>query len=124
MSPYIWIVILLAIASGLRALTINTSVLVGARRYNRAKLDSYECGIEPTPQPVGGGRFPVKYYITAMLFIVFDIEIVFLYPWAVSFDQMGTFALVEMGSSSPRCSSRTSTCCAAAAWNGIDSNGL
>ena len=71
-------------------------MIVGPGRYNRAKYDSYECGIEPTPQPVGGGRFPVKYYITAMLFIVFDIEIVFLYPWAVSFDQMGTFALVEM----------------------------
>ena len=71
-------------------------MLVGPGRFNRAKYDSYECGIEPTPQPVGGGRFPVKYYITAMLFIVFDIEIVFLYPWAVAFDQMGIFALVEM----------------------------
>ena len=70
--------------------------LVGPKRYNRAKLDSYECGIEPTPQPVGGGRFPVKYYITAMLFIVFDIEIIFLYPWAVHFDAMKFFGLVEM----------------------------
>ena len=94
MSPYIGIVILLGIAAGFVALTIITSMIVGPGRYNRAKYDSYECGIEPTPQPVGGGRFPVKYYITAMLFIVFDIEIVFLYPWAVTFDQMGTFALV------------------------------
>ena len=47
--------------------------------------------------PLGGGqRFPVKYYLTAMLFIVFDIEIVFLYPWAVAFDPLGLFALVEM----------------------------
>ena len=69
---------------------------VGAQRYNRALTDSYECGIDPTPQPIGGGRFPVKYYLTAMLFIVFDIEIVFLYPWAVAFDQLGLFALVEM----------------------------
>ena len=68
----------------------------GPERYNRAKLDSYECGIEPTPQPVGGGRFPVKYYITAMMFIVFDIEIVFLYPWAVHFDSLKAFGLVEM----------------------------
>jgi NADH-quinone oxidoreductase subunit A len=75
---------------GFVALTILTSVLVGPGRFNRAKYDSYECGIEPTPQPVGGGRFPVKYYITAMLFIVFDIEIVFSYPWAVAFDQMGS----------------------------------
>jgi NADH-quinone oxidoreductase subunit A len=95
-DPYIGIVILLAIASAFVGLTILTTLVVGPARYNRAKYDSYECGIEPTPQPVGGGRFPVKYYITAMLFIVFDIEIVFLYPWAVSFDQMGLFALVEM----------------------------
>src|SRR6187401_3589410 len=87
---------MLAIAAGFVGLTILTTLIVGPGRYNRAKYDSYECGIEPTPQPVGGGRFPVKYYITAMLFIVFDIEIVFLYPWAVAFDQMGIFALVEM----------------------------
>jgi NADH-quinone oxidoreductase subunit A len=95
-SPYIGIVILLAIASGFVALTILTSVLVGPGRYNRAKYDSYECGIEPTPQPVGGGKFPVRYYITAMMFIVFDIEIVFLYPIAVAFDQMKLFGLIEM----------------------------
>jgi NADH-quinone oxidoreductase subunit A len=76
--------------------SLATSLLVGPKRYNRAKLDSYECGIEPTPQPVGGGRFPVKYYITAMLFIIFDIEIIFLYPWAVHFDAMRFFGLVEM----------------------------
>ena len=96
MSPYLGIVILLVIASGFVALTIITSLLVGPGRYNRAKYDSYECGIEPTPQPVGGGRFPVKYYITAMLFIVFDIEIVFLYPWAVANDSLGVFGLIEM----------------------------
>ena len=59
-SPYIGIVILLVIAAGFVALTIITSMIVGPGRYNRAKYDSYECGIEPTPQPVGGGRFPVK----------------------------------------------------------------
>jgi NADH-quinone oxidoreductase subunit A len=76
--------------------SVVASTVIGPRRYNRAKLDSYECGIEPTPQPVGGGRFPVKYYIVAMLFIVFDIEIIFLFPWAVFFDQMKVFGLVEM----------------------------
>jgi len=76
--------------------SLGVSMLVGPRRYNRAKLDSYECGIEPTPQPVGGVRFPVKYYIPPMLFIVFDIEIIFLYPWAVQFDAMQLFGLVEM----------------------------
>jgi NADH-quinone oxidoreductase subunit A len=97
MSLYTGFVIALIIAVGFVGLTITLSMLVGGpARYNRAKLDSYECGIEPTPQPAGGGRFPVKYYLTAMLFIVFDIEIVFLYPWAVSFNRMGLFALVEM----------------------------
>ena len=95
-SFYLGIVILLVIAAGFVALTLLTNAVLGPRRYNRAKYDSYECGINPTPQPAGGGRFPVKYYITAMLFIVFDIEIVFLYPWAVAFDQMGAFALAEM----------------------------
>ncbi|MEU0089665.1 NADH dehydrogenase subunit A [Kribbella voronezhensis] len=96
MHPYVPILILGILATIFVAGTLVTSFLVGPKRYNRAKLDSYECGIEPTPQPVGGGRFPVKYYITAMLFIVFDIEIIFLYPWAVAFDQMALFGLVEM----------------------------
>jgi NADH-quinone oxidoreductase subunit A len=84
------------VAAGFAVFSVIMSAVVGPKRYNRAKLDSYECGIEPTPQPVGGGRFPVKYYITAMMFIVFDIEIVFLYPWAVNFDSMKVFGLVEM----------------------------
>ena len=84
------------LAAGFAVFSVIMSAVVGPKRYNRAKLDSYECGIEPTPQPVGGGRFPVKYYITAMMFIVFDIEIVFLYPWAVNFDSMKFFGLVEM----------------------------
>ena len=96
MELYTPILALMLIAAGFAVFSVIMSALVGPKRYNRAKLDSYECGIEPTPQPIGGGRFPVKYYITAMLFIVFDIEIVFLYPWAVHFDAMGLFGLVEM----------------------------
>ena len=96
MHPYVPILVLGVLAAIFVAGTLVTSALVGPKRYNRAKLDSYECGIEPTPQPVGGGRFPVKYYITAMLFIVFDIEIIFLYPWAVTFTSLGVFGLVEM----------------------------
>src|SRR5687767_11822282 len=96
MELYTPVIALAAIATGFAVFSVVMSSLTGPRRYNRAKVDSYECGIEPTPQPVGGGRFPVKYYITAMLFIIFDIEIVFLYPWAVAFDQMGLFGLVEM----------------------------
>jgi NADH-quinone oxidoreductase subunit A len=93
---YVPVLGLLLIGGGFAVFSIIASWLSGPRRYNRARLDSYECGIEPTPQPVGGGRFPVKYYIVAMMFIVFDIEIIFLYPWAVAFDAMGWFGLVEM----------------------------
>ena len=92
-TPVLWLV---ALATLFAVGSVVMSSLVGPKRYNRAKLDSYECGIEPTPQAVGGGRFPVKYFITAMLFIVFDIEIIFLYPWALAFDSMGLFGLVEM----------------------------
>ena len=96
MELYTPVLALLALAAGFAIFSVGISTLTGPKRYNRAKADSYECGIEPTPQPMGGGRFPVKYYIVAMLFIVFDIEIVFLYPWAVYFDQMALFGLVEM----------------------------
>jgi NADH-quinone oxidoreductase subunit A len=95
-KAYVPILVLGAIALGFALFSIVAGALTGPKRYNRAKLDAYECGIEPTPQPVGGGRFPVKYYLTAMLFIIFDIEIVFLYPWAVYFDSLRIFGLVEM----------------------------
>ena len=82
--------------AGSSSCSVTAAPYVGPRRYNRAKLEAYECGIEPVDQPLTGGRFPVKYYLTAMLFIVFDIEIIFLYPWAVAFDSLGIFGLVEM----------------------------
>ena len=96
MELYTPVLVLAGLAFGFAVFSILTSLNVGPRRYNRAKLDSYECGIEPTPQPVGGGRFPVKYFLTAMLFIVFDIEIAFLYPFALQLDAMRVFGLVEM----------------------------
>ena len=96
MELYTPVLVLTLLAAGFAVFSVAISAVTGPKRYNRAKLDSYECGIEPTPQPVGGGRVPVKYYITAMLFIIFDIEIIFLYPWAVHFDAMKFFGLVEM----------------------------
>ena len=97
MELYTPVLALGVLAAGFAIFSVVVSSLTGPKRYNRAKLDSYECGIEPTPQPVGGGRFPVKYYITAMMFIIFDIEIVFLYPWAVAFDSfVGFTGLLEM----------------------------
>jgi NADH-quinone oxidoreductase subunit A len=95
-NSYVPILVLMAIAGAFALVTVALSAFVGPRRYNRAKLEAYECGIQPTPHATGGGRFPVKYYLVAMLFIVFDIESVFLIPFAVTFDRMGLFALTEM----------------------------
>jgi NADH-quinone oxidoreductase subunit A len=95
MSLYAPIAVLAGLAALFAVFSLVAGSLAGPKRWNRAKLESYECGIEPTTQPKGI-RFPVKYYLTAMLFIVFDIEIIFLYPWAVAFDRLGVFGLVEM----------------------------
>jgi NADH-quinone oxidoreductase subunit A len=97
LSGYLPLVILLVLATGFAAASVALGPLVGPQRANRAKTAAYECGIEPSPQPiVGAGRMPVAYYITAMLFILFDIETVFLYPFAVSADALGLFGLVEI----------------------------
>lgn len=112
MNAYIPILVLGAIAAAFAIGSVVIATVIGPRRYNRAKLEAYECGIEPVAPGSPGGlqtgqhpsgasgatqqRFPVKYYLVAMLFIVFDIEIVFLYPWAVAFDSLGLFAVVEM----------------------------
>lgn len=96
MNAYIPILGLIALAALFVLLMVGLNILFSPSRFNRTKHSTYECGIDPTPQAAGGGRFPVKYYVIAMLFIVFDIEIVFLYPWAVSFNSLGLFAVVEM----------------------------
>jgi NADH-quinone oxidoreductase subunit A len=97
LDPYLPLVLMFALAAGFALFSVTAAPYIGPRRYNRAKLDAYECGIEPSPQPVvGGGRMPVAYYLTAMLFILFDIEMVFLYPFAVTADALGLFGLVEI----------------------------
>jgi NADH-quinone oxidoreductase subunit A len=95
-NQYVPLMFLAAIGAGFAVFSVVAGSYAGPKRYNRAKLDAYECGIEPTPHASGGGKVPVKYYLTAMLFIIFDIESVFLYPFAVAFSKLGLFALVEM----------------------------
>ncbi len=95
-QSYIPLLFLAALGAAFAVVSVGLSLVVGPKRYNRAKLDAYESGVQPTPHAIEGGRVPVKYYLIAMLFIVFDIEMVFLYPFAVGFDQLGLFALVEM----------------------------
>ena len=96
MTAYVPILVLAALAAGFAVFSVVIGTVTGPKRWNRAKLQAYESGIEPTPQPPGGGRFPIKYYLTAMLFSLFDSESVFLYPWAVTFQKLGAFGLVEM----------------------------
>ena len=94
---YLPLVLLFVLAGAFALFSVASAPYVGPHRFNRAKLDAYECGIEPSPDPVvGSGRMPVAYYLTAMLFILFDIEMVFLYPFAVTSDVLGLFGLVEI----------------------------
>lgn len=95
-NPYLPILILMGVAAVLALGGVAASAVIGPKRYNRAKLDAYECGMEPTPLAVGGGRFPVKYYLVAMTFIIFDIEVMFLYPWAVDFKYLAATGLIAM----------------------------
>ncbi|MDT4913140.1 MAG: NADH-quinone oxidoreductase subunit [Pseudonocardiales bacterium] len=96
LAPYLPIVLLFALALAFATFSVAIAPFTGPKRYNKAKLDFYECGIEPTPQPLGPQRFPIKYFLTAMLFIVFDIETIFLYPYAVANKALGLFGLVEI----------------------------
>ena len=95
-NPYIPILVMLGLSLGFVVFSLLMNAMAGPKRYNRAKLDAYECGIEPTPHAVGGGRFPIKYYLVAMTFIVFDVEVIFLVPWAVAFGELALFGLVAM----------------------------
>ena len=95
LSDYLPIVVLAVLALLFAVVSLWASALLRPNRPTPAKLSPYECGIEPERVPKGE-RFSVKFYIVAMLFIIFDIETIFLFPWAVGFRQLGLFGLVEM----------------------------
>jgi len=84
----------MALAIVIAAALIALSYAIGHRVKNRVKDMAYECGIEPTGD--ARGRFSVKFYLVAMLFILFDIEAIFLYPWAIVYKQLKMFAFLEM----------------------------
>jgi NADH-quinone oxidoreductase subunit A len=95
LAEYLPILVLTVLAVVFAALSFLTSSLLRPRRPTPAKLMPYESGIVPERLP-RGERFSVKFYVVAMLFIVFDIETIFLFPWAVGFRQLGLFGLGEM----------------------------
>ena len=95
LTEYLPIVILAMLALAFAVLSLSASALLRPHKPTPAKLAPYECGIEPERLPKGE-RFSVKFYVVAMLFIIFDVETIFLFPWAVGFRQLGLFGLVEM----------------------------
>ncbi len=92
---FVPIVVLAILAGAFGVLSLAVSAMLRPHRPNPVKVAPYESGMEPIRLPKST-RFPVKFYVVAMLFIIFDIETIFLYPWAVAFRSLGLFGLVEM----------------------------
>jgi NADH-quinone oxidoreductase subunit A len=95
LQNYVPILIFLGVAGLLGSLLIGLGFLFGPRRPDEEKLSAYECGFEPFSD--SRTKFDVRYYLVAILFIVFDLEIAFLFPWAVSLGAIGALGLAAMG---------------------------
>jgi NADH-quinone oxidoreductase subunit A len=95
MIEYAGMAIFGVLAAGIGAFLLFSNALFGPRRPNPVKAQPFECGVDPITLPEG--RLPVHFYIVAMLFVVFDVELVFLFPWAVLVRELGWFGIVEMG---------------------------
>jgi NADH-quinone oxidoreductase subunit A len=91
---YAAVLLMALVAALIPALFIGVSRFLGPRKPSVVKSEPFECGNPPTG--TAWGRFSVKFYLTAILFIVFDVEVVFLYPWAILFRRLGLFGFVEM----------------------------
>ncbi len=94
MADYLPIGIMLVLAAGFVAVSLVASRLVRPDNPTKAKLDPYESGIVPETDPVQ--RFPVKFYLVAMLFVVFDVEIIFLFAWASIWDSLGWYGVAAI----------------------------
>jgi NADH-quinone oxidoreductase subunit A len=95
LPSYVPILILAGVAVGFAIFTLVVSQLLGRPRPNPEKASVYECGVPAVA--TARERFPVKFYLVCMLFILFDVDAAFLYPWALIFRDLGVFGLVEMG---------------------------
>lgn len=93
-STYLGIIFLVVLSAAFAGLNLMATRMLGPSKATKAKSTPYECGIVPSRE--SAERFPVRFYLVAMIFVIFDIEIIFLYPWAVIFRQLGTFGLVEI----------------------------
>jgi NADH-quinone oxidoreductase subunit A len=95
LQEYLPILIFFGVAAGLGAVLMSLGFLFGPRKPDTEKLSAYECGFDPFED--SRMKFDVRYYLVAIVFIVFDLEIAFLFPWAVSLGEIGTAGLVAMG---------------------------
>ncbi len=95
LNEYLPIIIFLGVAAGLGTLLLVLGFLFGSGQKDDEKLSPYECGFEAFED--SRMKFDVRYYLVAILFIIFDLEIAFLFPWAVSLDTVGGFGLIAMG---------------------------
>ncbi len=94
MVEYAPILIFLAVATVFPVATLVIARLLRPSVYNPIKVEAYECGVPPSGE--ARARYPVRFYIIAVLFVVFDVEVIFLFPWAVKFRSLGLFGFVEM----------------------------
>ncbi|MGP1395858.1 MAG: NADH-quinone oxidoreductase subunit A [Inquilinaceae bacterium] len=94
LSEYLPILIFLGIATAISAIAVLASVLIGDQRPDSEKLSAYECGFEAFDD--ARSRFDVRFYLVAILFIIFDLEVAFLFPWAVSLGDIGLFGFWSM----------------------------
>ena len=94
MSAYAGVLSIFIMAIGFGALFIWASSVLGPKRPNPVKMEPFECGESPLTKP--GGQMPVKFYLVAMLFIIFDVELIFLFPWAVIYRKLGAFGFFEL----------------------------
>ena len=95
MNEYIGIAVCFVLAGGIAGAMVVLASTLGKKKPSTVKLDPFECGENPFSLP--GGKLAIKFYLTAILFILFDVELVFLYPWAVVYRELGWVGLVEMG---------------------------
>jgi NADH-quinone oxidoreductase subunit A len=94
LSEYLGILVAFVLAGMFAALNIVLAVTLGPKKPSFVKSEPFECGVAPFSLPIG--RLSIKFYLTAILFILFDVELVFLYPWAVAFRGLGVVGLTEM----------------------------
>lgn len=94
LQNYVPLLIMLLVALGFGFFAVGVSAILGPKRPNPDKLSTYECGM--AVEPDARRPFDVKYYLIAMAFLVFDVEVVFMYPWAVRFQSLGLFGFIEM----------------------------